>query len=182
MTILITLTILWHISRPINKKQVVNSIKIFALIAVVIGSCSKPAPTPAPLFAAHIFYKSSSGDDLLNPQTSGGINGSNVKVYDLISNNGSQTEQPAKIDETACGNYVCGPDNNGHYYVQFLFRPSLDNLGEIIQLTSTAADTLLYQIGSASPQAGYVVKEVTYRGNAVWSRGAPTPASITIER
>lgn len=146
--------------------------------------CTKPAPVPAPIFSSQIYYKTQGGADLLNPQTSGYFSKDGIKVLDVsISGNGALVNSPSSFNtytNLTCSGYVCQPDNTGMYSIQFVVRPTNELKEALIQLNSSVTDTLTYQIVSATPQSGYAVNKVSYKGQVIWSKGSPTPASITI--
>jgi len=139
---------------------------------------------PAPIFTAQIYYKTRSGADLLDPQSSGYFNRDGIKVFDVfINSSGVEMNTPSSFNtygSSACAGYVCEPYNKGLYSIQFVVRPQNELRKELIQLNSSITDTLVYQIISATPQVGYAVNKIFYKDQLVWSRGMPAPAAITI--
>ncbi len=155
--------------------------KIFFFVLLVALGCNSPAPTPAPMFAAIVYYRNLSGDDLLNPSNHGSFSKENVMVYDLISGSGG-SEKKAANQSIECDSYVCKSGTSGNYAVEFSFNPMPTYVGTLLKPDPTLSDTLVYQIISASPQSGYSVKQVSFKGQVVWSTDMPRPAVITIIR
>ena len=148
------------------------------LTLLTLASCTKPSPTPAPVFSAELYYKTQNGADLLNAQTPGYFNKDGIKVFDTqVNGSGVLVNSPSG---NLCSGYLCQPDNTGFYSIQFVVRPTNELRGAVVQLSSSVMDTLTYQIISATPQSGYAVNKVSYKGQVIWSRGMPTPVSITI--
>lgn len=161
--------------------------EIYLLICYCICiACSKPV-TPAPVFSAQIFYKNQTGADLLNPQTSGAFSKDAVQVHDLVNANGTQVLKTSIFDTSDCNSFVCQcrtgsceESHIGEYHIQYYFHPLPSNLGTVIQVSPSVVDTLNYKIIAGTSNSGYLVDEVTYKGQVVWSAKTNSTHSITI--
>ena len=138
---------------------------IIFFVAVLVVDCKGPcACGPEPRAYYYFFYKSASNPDLLQPQT-GVYNPSNVRLYELINNNGAVTQNPAP---ELNGQYF--GMQNGVYFINYqssIFQYQKDLKKTLIQLSPGITDTLTYTfIGSSSyPQ------QIFYNSKSVWKIG-----------
>ncbi len=158
-----------------------NSRLLLNVLSLIIVGCVKPAPYPPPGFSLQLYYKTQSGADLLNPSVTGHFNKDSIMVLSRTIENGVQIEAPARMD--SCTTYLCGPDNKGLYYIQFL--PSVNYInsqkynGSIIHLNSKTIDTLMYE--PIAMNSGFGINKVLYKNNVVWTWN-PNPSANSNKR
>jgi len=135
------------------------------LASVLVVDCGRMcACGPEPRAIYYFYYKSASNPDLLKPQ-SGIYNPSDVKLYELINNNGTVTQNPAP---ELNGQYVSS--QNGVYFINYqssLFQYQKDLKETLIQLNQGVTDTLTYTFiaSSSYPQ------QIFYNSKPVWKIG-----------
>ena len=135
------------------------------LASVLVVDCGRMcACGPEPRAIYYFFYKSSSNPDLLQPQ-SGIYNPSGVKLYEVINNNGTVTQNAAP---ELNGQYVSS--QNGVYFINYqssLFQYQKDLKKTLIQLNQGVTDTLTYTFiaSSSYPQ------QIFYNSKPVWKIG-----------
>jgi hypothetical protein len=131
---------------------------------------------PEPIATFYIFYKSASNPDLLQPQT-GIYNSSDVKIYEVINNNGTLTQSPAV---SVKGQYVSDgdPRQTGYFinYQSSILQRQSDLTKTLIQLKQGLTDTLTYSLISSSSYP----QQIFYNGKPVWKIG--DSMEITIVR
>ncbi|MBI1768177.1 MAG: hypothetical protein HY015_10975 [Bacteroidetes bacterium] len=145
-----------------------KAVTLIIISFLLLVDCSQPcACGPEPRAYYYFFYKSSSNPDLLQPQ-SGIYNPADVKLYEVINNNGTITQNPAPAVN---GQYVF--DNGTRqgvyfiYYQSSIFQYQKDLKKTLIQLKQGVTDTLTYTF---VPSSSYP-QQIFYNSKPVWKLG-----------